>query len=334
VSETLRSCVVGLGSMGRNHVRILGDLAGTTLVGVADPSETSRRSCRAPASARPYEDYRKMLDVERPDYLVVSVPTDLHSEVACEALNRGIHVLVEKPIAKTIAEAEQMIAKAKEQGVMLMVGHIERFNPAVQAIKRSVEERALGPLFQLHARRLSPFPARIGDVGVILDLATHDIDAMHFVTGSHVTRAYAETARKAHKTCEDMLCGLLRFASGEIGVLDVSWLSPKKIRELWVVGEGGTLMADYLSQDLYWYKNGRVNESWTPASHFSGAIEGDMIKSYIPKKEPLLAEHQAFLRALREGLPSPVTGEDGLAAMRVALDLISCGQKHFPSERP
>jgi predicted dehydrogenase len=320
--------------MGRNHARVLDGLAGTTLVAVADPSDASRRAIRLPGHVRAYEDYRKMLDEERPDYVVVSVPTDLHAEVACEALDRGIHVLVEKPIAKRVDEAERMIAKAKARGVKLMVGHIERFNPAVRAIKRHVEERALGPLFQLHARRLSPFPARIADVGVILDLATHDIDAMHYVTGARVVRAYAETARKAHQTCEDMLSGLLRFETGEIGVLDVSWLSPKKLRELWVVGEGGTLVADYLTQDLYWYKNGRVNDSWTPATNFSGAVEGDVIKTYIPKKEPLLAEHEAFLQAIREGLPSPVPGEDGLAAVRVALDLMACGGDHAPRTGP
>jgi predicted dehydrogenase len=221
-----------------------------------------------------------------------------------------------------------MIATAREANVKLMVGHVERFNPAVRELKQRVAAKDLGTLFQLHARRLSPFPARIADVGVILDLATHDIDAMHYVTGSHVVRAYAETARKVHKTCEDMLSGLLRFASGEIGVLDVSWLSPKKLRELWVVGEGGTLVADYLTQDVYWYKNGRVNDTWPAATNFSGAVEGDVVKTYIPKKEPLRAEHEAFVEALRDGKPSPVPGEEALAAVKVALELVRSGAEH------
>jgi len=329
----LKSCVIGLGSMGRNHARVLDSLSGSQLVAVADPDERSRGACRLQRSVELYDDYRKMLDAHRPDYAIVSVPTEIHAEVACEVLSRRTHVLVEKPIAKGVADAERMIATAAANNVKLMVGHVERFNPAVGAVKRHVEERSLGALFQLHARRLSPFPQRISDVGVVLDLATHDIDAMHYITGSHVVRAYAETARKAHQTCEDMLAGLVRFASGEIGLLDVSWLSPKKVRELWVVGEGGTLMADYLTQDLFWYKNGRVNESWTPASHFSGAVEGDMIKAWYPKKEPLVAEHEAFLRALREDLPSPVSGEQALAALRVAIDLVESGQRNAGAPR-
>jgi UDP-N-acetylglucosamine 3-dehydrogenase len=330
----VRSCVIGLGSMGRNHARVLGDLPGCVLAGVCDMSELARKSYRGPAGVNLYDDYRRMLDVERPDCVVIAVPTEAHATVACEAMERKIHVLVEKPIAKRVSDAERMIATSKAHGVLLMVGHIERFNPAVREVRRHIEERALGPLFQLHARRIGPFPRRIGDVGVILDLATHDIDTMHYVTGSYVVRAYAETAQKAHASQEDMLSGLLRFASGEIGVLDVSWLSPKKLRELWVAGEGGTLIADYLTQDLYWFKNGRVNESWTPATHFSGAVEGDMIKTYVPKKEPLLGELEAFVTAVREAQPSPVSGEDGLAALRVALDLLRSGQEHAPrSER-
>lgn len=324
---TLRAVVIGLGSMGRNHARVLDSLSGAALVGAADPSEASRKATRLHGGAKLYADYRVMLDELKPDYAVVSVPTEYHCEVACEVLSRRIHVLVEKPIAKRVEEAEKMIATAHQNGVKLMVGHIERFNPAVRAIKQHVEQKVLGTLFQLHARRLSPFPSRISDVGVILDLATHDIDAMHYVTGAKVVRAYAETARKAHASCEDMLSGLLRFESGEIGVLDVSWLSPKKLRELWVVGEGGTLVADYLTQDLYWYKNGRVNDSWTPATNFSGAVEGDVIKTWIPKKEPLLAEHEAFFASVRDQTPSPLSGEEGLAAMKVALDLMASGAR-------
>ena len=324
----IKACVIGLGSMGRNHARVLSDLRGVALRGVADPSENSRKAYRPIEGVGVFADYREMLDRIKPDYAVIAVPTELHCEVACDVMERKVSVLVEKPIAKRVDEAERMIATARAQNVKLMVGHVERFNPAVREIKKRVEAGDIGKLFQLHARRLGPFPARIMDVGVILDLATHDIDAMHYVTGSRVVRAYAETARKAHKSCEDMLSGLLRFESGEIGVLDVSWLSPKKLRELWVVGEGGTLVADYLSQDLYWYKNGRVNDTWPSASNFSGAVEGDVIKSYIPKKEPLLVEHEAFLTAVREQQPSPISGEDALAALRVALDLVKSGTGH------
>jgi len=322
----MKAAVIGLGAMGRNHARVAADLPGVKLVGVADPSEGSRRSYLPMAGVNVYADYREMLDKEKPDFVTVAVPTELHKEVSLEAMSRKIHVLVEKPIAPSVAEADAMIEAAKKHGVKLMVGHLERFNPAVLELKRRVSKGEIGKIFQLHARRLSPFPARIRDVGVILDLATHDIDAMHFLTGSTVTRVFAETAQCAHKTCEDMLSGLMRFKSGEIGVLDVNWLSPQKLRQISIVGEGGVLMADYLTQDVYWYKNGNVNDTWTPATNFSGAVEGDVIKTYIPKKEPLRIEYESFVGAVRDNLPSPIPGEEGRAALDVGLRLIDFGR--------
>lgn len=323
----IKAVVVGLGSMGRNHVRVLSELPGVALVGVTDASAETRASFRPIPGVEVFSDLHALIEKTRPDYAVVAVPTAFHAEVTCALLEGGAHVLVEKPIATRIEEAERMIRVAAERGRRLMVGHVERFNPAVQEIKRLLDEKVLGRLFQLNARRLSPFPARITDVGVILDLATHDIDAMHFLTGSRVIRAYAETARKAHQSQEDMLAGLLRFESGEIGLLDVSWLSPKKLRELWVVGEGGTLVADYLTQDVYWYKNGRVNDTWTPATNFSGAVEGDVLKTWIPKKEPLRLEHEASLETIRGVRQRAVSGEEGLAAVRVALDLAQANER-------
>ena len=319
----IKICVIGMGNIGRHHARVLSDLPGAELVGVAEP----KLAGKGPVGVKVFEDYRVMLDEQKPTAVVLSVPTELHVSIACEAMQRGIHVLVEKPIARSLEEADLMIATAKKYGVKLMVGHLERFNPAVLEIKRCVEAGELGRIFQLSARRISPFPPRILDVGVILDIAIHDIDAMHFVTGGEVTRVVAETARKAHKTHEDMVSGLLRFSTGEIGVIDVHWLSPQKIRQLSVVGEGGMVVADYLAQDVLFYKNGRVNESWTPASHFSGAVEGDMVKTYIPKKEPLRAEHESFVACIRDDSTPFVTGEDGRAALAVALRMIESGAR-------
>jgi len=320
---TLKACVIGMGNMGRNHARVLSELPSVSLVAVAEAGTVQGR---VPGAAKVYEDYRLMLDEQKPDLVVIAVPTELHQPIACDAMERGIHVLVEKPIARNVEEATQMIAVAKKHGVKLLVGHLERFNPAVGEIKRIVAAGELGHIFQLSARRLSPFPARIQDVGVTLDIATHDIDAMHFVTGGRVRRAVAETARKAHKTREDMVSALLRFTTGEIGVIDVHWLSPQKIRQLTVVGEGGMLVADYLSQDVYFYKNGRVNDTWTPASNFSGAVEGDVLKTYIPKREPLRIEHESFVKCIEENGTPFVTGEDGLAALDVALRLVDSGK--------
>lgn len=326
----LKICVIGMGNMGRNHARIVADLPGVELAAVAEAAPWTGKS---PFGVKVYQDYRVMLDEQKPDAVIVAVPTELHASVSCDAMERGIHVMVEKPIARNLEEADLMISTAQRKGVKLMVGHLERCNPAVAEIKRCVQAGELGRIFQLSARRISPFPPRIQDVGVILDIATHDLDAMHFITGGHVIRAVAETARKAHKTCEDMVSALLRFSTGEIGVVDVHWLSPQKIRQLSVVGEGGMVVADYLSQDVFFYKNGRVNESWTPASHFSGAVEGDMVKTWIPKREPLRIEHEMFVDCITSDKKPHVTGEDGRAALDVALKLIESGMRNDASHR-
>ena len=322
---TLRAVLIGLGRMGQNHLRVLTDLSGVDVVGVSDLDPLNGKLAHR-AGVSFHADYVRMLDELRPDIAVVSVPTDHHASVTIAALQAGCHVLVEKPIASSVHEAEQMIAIARAHQRLLMVGHVERFNPVVTEMARRLKAGELGRVFKMHARRLSPFPARIQDVGVTLDLATHDIDAMHLLVGETPLRAFAETSQQVHRTREDMVSGVLRFPGGAIGVLDVSWLSPKKLRQLWVSGEGGTYMADYLTQDMYWCKNGRTSDSWGPGSYFAGAIEGDEIKTWMPKREPLRVEHEAFLDAVLNEKVSPCSGEDGMVALRVALALVQSGQ--------
>src|SRR5205823_2165792 len=173
-----------------------------------------------------YTDYRRMIEETRPDLAVVVVPTILHFEVASYMLDRGINVLVEKPMTDTIEEALALIELAQVRGVKLAVGHVERFNPAVIEVKRRLVAGQLGQVFHLLARRLGPFPPRIRDVGVTLDLATHDIDIMRYLADSEVQRVHAETQRRIHSTSEDLLLGVLRFANQVTGVLDVNWLTP------------------------------------------------------------------------------------------------------------
>ena len=186
----------------------------------------------------------------------VAVPTVHHLEVAAEVIERGIHVLIEKPIAETEIDGQRLIHLAKEHQVVLAVGHIERHNPAVRALKEQLETGRLGPLFEMHAQRVGPFPARIRDVGVVLDLATHDIDVICHLADAEIVRAYAETQQNIHSTREDTLSGLMRFSNGITGVLQVNWVTPTKSRRLTVLGAGGMFEVDYITQDLTFYENG------------------------------------------------------------------------------
>lgn len=326
----IKAAVIGVGNMGRHHVRVYSEMDDLELVAVSDTDEMVVRRAAHRYRVEVYTDYRKMLDQEKPDLVSIALPTQHHSEVACEAIGRGVHVLVEKPLALTQTEGQQIIDMAVTHGIKLMVGHIERFNPAIAEIKRRLDRQELGRVFQVHARRLSPFPDRIQDVGVVLDMATHDIDVMRHLLDSEVDRVYAEIERKAHQSCEDLLSGLLRFSSGVIGVLDVNWLTPTKVRQLAVIGEGGMYLVDYLTQDVYWYKNSSVASTWGALDVFRGVLEGDMVKIHFQKKEPLRVELESFVAAVLEDREPPVNGQDGLIALDLAQKLIESGSKHVP----
>lgn len=320
----LKIGVVGAGAMGSNHLRVVRDIGEerARLVGVAESHEAILARAVDRYNVPGYADYRRMIEEARPDLVVVVVPTHLHHEVASFALDAGVNVLVEKPIASTIAEGEALIALARARGVKLAVGHVERFNPAVLALKKLLTEGDLGKIFYLHARRLGPFPPRIRDVGVTLDLATHDLDAMRYLTGSEVERVYAETQQRVHQTHEDLLLGLVRFASGAVGMLDVNWLTPTKVRELTVTGERGMYQVNYLTQDLYFYENDYSPTTWDALRSISGVSEGTMTRLKVQKAEPLRLEYEDLMTALRDDTPPTVTGEDGLAVLRLAHQFI------------
>ncbi|MDQ2887826.1 MAG: Gfo/Idh/MocA family oxidoreductase, partial [Chloroflexota bacterium] len=217
----------------------------------------------------------------------------------------------------TIAEAAALIQIARTNGVRIAVGHVERFNPAIIELKRRLVKGELGELFHLHARRLGPFPPRVRDVGVILDLATHDVDIMRYLTNSEVERVSAETQRRIHTTHEDLLLGVLRFANNVIGVLDINWLTPTKIRELTVTGEKGMFLVNYLTQDIYFYENDYTATSWDALRSLTGVSEGTMTRLKVQKIEPLRLEYEDVIRALLTDTPPTVTGEEGLAILKI-----------------
>lgn len=321
----LKAAVVGAGAMGRHHARVYHELDDVTLVGVADPDEAGTDFVARRYGTPTFAEHRAMLEAVRPDVVSVVVPTRLHLAVASDALDAGAAVLVEKPIAATVEEARALIARAAAAGRTLMIGHVERFNPAILALKERLDAGALGRIFVLRARRTGPFPARVRDVGVVVDLATHDLDIMRWLVGSEVRRVQAETARRIHTEHEDLVVGTLRFETGEIGLLDINWLTPTKVRELSVTGERGMFVADYLRQELTFFENVAADRHWERYGELQGVGEGAMTRLAIERREPLAAELAAFVEAVRDGRPPPVSGEDGLAALSLALDVVRAG---------
>jgi len=325
----MKVAVIGVGSMGKNHARVYSELPEAELVAVADADQKLVAATAEKHGAHAYTDYREMLEKEKPDAVSIVVPTAMHEEVGLAALDAGAHVLMEKPIAATVEEGQRLIEKARAVKKQLMVGHIVRFNPAMQALKQKLADGDLGRIFQVFCRRAGPFPARIRDVGVVVDLAPHDVDVMRFLIGADPLRVYAETERRIHTDHEDLVWGLLRFPDGVVGSLEINWLTPTKIREVLVLGERGLFRIDDLTQDLYFYENAQVNaDLWPALKTLKGVSEGHMIRYAIQRYEPLKAELQAFLGAVKEDKPVPVSGEDGLEALRLALALVESGQKH------
>ncbi len=325
----IKVAVIGVGSMGRNHVRVYSELPEVELVGIADENEQSTRTASIQFNVHGYTDYRQLLEKEKPDAVSVAVPTISHEAVTTDVLSFGADVLLEKPIADTMEAGQRLIDLAHRLNRKLMVGHIVRFNPAVQALRQKMQAGVLGRIFQIFCRRAGPFPARIRDVGVVVDLASHDIDIMRYLTGLEPIRIFAETEQRIHTEHEDLIFGLMRFPEGITGALEINWLTPTKVREIMVLGECGLFRVDDLMQDLYFYENSQTSsELWPALNTLKGVSEGSMTRYAIQRFEPLKAELQAFIKSIQDGSPVPTSAEDGLAALRLALAMVESGKRN------
>jgi UDP-N-acetylglucosamine 3-dehydrogenase len=327
----LRAVVVGLGAMGTHHVRVLHGLPGVELAAVVDPDPERRaRTTAAYPGVRATASLAEAVDACAPDFACIAVPVALLAACGHEALAAGLHVLVEKPTAATEQQALGLVRDAHARGLLLAVGHVERFNPAIVALRDRIEEGSIGRVHQLHARRLSPFPNR-GDMrGVALDLATHDVDVMRFATGQEVDRVYAETASPLHTGGEDLLCATMRLGDGTTGLLEANWMTPTKVRQLSVLGERGMLVVDYLAQVLELYEHPKHANEWDALAAVRGGGEGNMTRYALDRREPLRAQWEGFVAALRAGEPAPVDGMDGLAALSTAQAIRRSAASHEP----
>ena len=322
----VRIGLAGLGAMGRNHLRILLTRPDTQLVAVADPVSEALDAAAALSGAQPFAEPGAMVAEADLDALVIAAPTTAHVPLALAAIERGIAVLVEKPIAATVDEGMRIVVAAREHGVPVQVGHVERFNPAVLELGRLIADGWLSSVYAIASRRAGPFPARIRDVGVTVDLATHDVDILSWIAGERPSRVYAETAQRIHADHEDLLFGLLHFPSGATGMLDVNWLTPAKRRQLVVVGEEGMFELDYLTQRLTFTRatdttNPRLIKGYAPT------FEGDMVELPVASAEPLAAELDAFVDVVRNGGRPIIDAEDGLWAVAVATSLLEAAAR-------
>ena len=316
----LRAGLIGIGSMGKNHARNLRAIDGVDLVAIADASGKDPFGIAGDLPVLPSID--ALLENEL-DYVVVAAPTAYHEEIGLKIAEAGKHALIEKPLAASTQAAKTLAEAFASKGLIGAVGHIERFNPALQSLRKRLENGDLGDIYQIATRRQGPFPNRIADVGVIKDLASHDIDLTAWVTQRKYELVAARSMFKSGRQYEDMVTATCTLSGGLMSNHMVNWLTPTKERLTIVTGERGMFVADTLTADLTFYANGTVETTWADIANFRGVSEGDMTRFAIPKPEPLRTEHEQFRDAVlgKEGA-TIVTLDEGARVVEVCEAMI------------
>ena len=308
--EMMRVGVIGVGVMGRNHARILSEMPGVDLVGVCDTERKTADEVASLYGTIPYYYPEELLD-QGLDAAHVVVPTFIHHEIAEMAIDRGCHVLIEKPIADTVEHAQGILRVAARAGVRLMVGHIERFNPAIIMLKQLINDGQLGELLSVSTLRVAPYPRRIVDTGIIVDLGCHDIDIMSYLADCRIREVFCTASSTVHHL-EDTASISLTFEKNATGHIETSWLSKIKARKLFATFWSGFVLVDFIDQSLILYDDERARE--------------------IPvnKAEPLREEIVEFLRCVRDGDEPHIGGEASVHALGVALAAVTSSQVHLP----
>ncbi|ABL83708.1 MULTISPECIES: Gfo/Idh/MocA family oxidoreductase [unclassified Nocardioides] len=319
----LRAGLVGIGMMGRNHARVLNSLDGVTLVAVADPGGDKHGMA---GDAKVVPTVTEMIDAGI-DLAVVATPTIYHLEAGLELAAAGVPTMIEKPLATDADESRQLVHAFESAGLVNAVGHIERFNPALRALRTRLEAGDLGEIYQVATRRQGPFPNRIADVGVVKDLATHDIDLTAWVIQSPYAMVSAHTAHKSGRPHEDLISITAQMTDGTVVSHLVNWLSPLKERCTVVTGERGAFVADTLHGDLTFHENGLVSTEWEQVSSFRGVTEGNSTRFAIPKPEPLRMQHENFRDAVLGLEAEIVTMREGMKAVEVADAVIQAARE-------
>jgi UDP-N-acetylglucosamine 3-dehydrogenase len=310
---------VGLGQMGRHHARILGDSPDIEFIGAVDPMGDRHRAMR---TGQIFGTVEELLEAGI-DAAVVAVPTAHHHAVALQLADAGVHTLIEKPLAESIPVASEIREAFARSGVLGAVGHVERFNSGLQEMKRRLGEGELGRVISISTERVGPFPNRVSDVGVVKDLATHDIDIVTWIGGAPFADITGRLAHKMGRPHEDLVVAIGRLENEVVASISVNWLTPTKRREVSVLGERGAFVADLLTGDLRFHANGEIREEWDQMAILRGVSEGDMIQYAFPKREPLAVEHEAFRHAVIHGeAEGVVTLDEGVAILEVAERII------------
>ncbi|MFC1952573.1 Gfo/Idh/MocA family oxidoreductase [Chloroflexota bacterium] len=302
----IKAGVIGLGQMGKNHARIYSEINDVELVGVADIDFNLAQAFAKKYHTTPFSDYRELLK-QGLDAVSIVVPTSLHKQVALDAVSAGTHILLEKPISDTIEGAREIISKAEQNNIKLMLGHIERFNPAISVLKEHLIAKEIS---LIEITRIGPFPPRIMDVGVIIDMATHDIDLVGYLTGSNIQEVHSLYS-KSISSHEDAAILLFKMENNSLARITVNWLTPFKVREINIATKEKYIKTSLIDQKIYEYSRNGEDGSYL------------VTEPLVPLGEPLAIEIKAFLNSITNNTLPPVTGEDGLRVLEIAIQCLN-----------
>jgi len=298
--KKLGVAVVGTGFWGKNHARDYKELASTELVAICDASAERAKSIANQFGVKAYTNNARMLRNEAIEAVSICTWSTSLAKEALKALNAGKHVLVEKPMATNVKQAERLVDAAEKNDLHLTVGFLMRFIPGLQHIREAVANKKLGELVCVTAKRVSQWPERIGDVGVVKDTAIHDIDIMRYISSKDPITVYAKTGSMRHKKFEDYAQIMLTYEDGKTAFIESNWLTPYKTRTLTVTGSEAIMRLDYITQEL-WIEDAK--ESWQPR---------------YPWQEPLKLELQHFADCVSVKKEPLVTATDGVKALQIA----------------
>jgi len=314
----MKAAVIGVGNMGQHHARNYSEISGIDLVAIADLDPKIGETLAKRFNCKYYQDYKELLEKEELDMVTIAVPTKLHKKVALDCIQKGINILIEKPIAATVSEAKEVVAAAKAKNVKFTVGHIERFNPAVLKLKEMIAKGKLGEIVSINNYRLSPMPAQIKDANVVIDIGVHDIDLMNWIYGKLPTQIMATGGNAINQAQQDYAEIFLKYGQSA-GVVKANWITPAKIRRMIVCGTKAYVELNFITQELDLYESEysmESNDFGEFVIKFGQPKDKKTIK--VENFEPIKAEIKSFAKAIKENTCPAVTAREAIDALDIA----------------
>lgn len=310
--------VIGIGSIGIHHARNFSEIEGSLLVAVSDLDTKKGKECASRYNCQFFPDYRKLLENPQINAISIAVPTHLHYEVARNCLLAGKHVLIEKPITDKSLYARKLISDAQKRNLILGVGHLERFNPAILELKKYIKRGEIGEIVSLLAKRVGLYPPNAPDTNVIVDLAIHDLDIFSFLLEKQPENIYCMGGKTRKGQREDYAQILLSYPKNINGIIQVNWITPVKIRNLSITGTKGYIELDYTTQKLKLFRNRFTRGFSTFREFLSKFGTPEVVDISVTGEEPLKAELRVFVDCVRNRKKYPVDGNVGLLALLTA----------------